>query len=467
MAQPTVFSGTDAVQAIYNNNIVSGFDVHKPENHNKLFERYGGQGMSFFMLLKSLGMMRSVAQEDYTKFIKGWIHESFKVNADLPSPGAGASGIYDLHPDSVDAANRIYERLYDTVYFQDGTTATITAVIGLGTATPQIELTPNEVTQALPDVFANDEFGIVTNGHSEGSGQPRGRLTKIDTYTNNLQIIKESIEVTGSEMTNMSWLKFGNTDNAPLYTDALTDLEYRMALHMSGALLYQQKTTNVINDPTTGNPIRTTEGLLPFMRRESPSLSVAPGTFTVNDFDTIDRFMDRAFSGNNVLALIGIERHQEIENVLKDYFQDTNINYTNKVINDVLFKGDESLAAYVNFKTFTKSERHYLLKRFNQLSHPKQGGVDGGAPVNTTVNLGFFIPMNKQRDAKTGEIMDNIGCTYKAFGGYNRKSKMWSTGAAGPDNMIKTSDEDVRRFHLLSHIGGDWATGAQMVLLEA
>lgn len=467
MAQPTVFTGTDAVDAIYANNIVSGFDVHKPENHNKLFEKYGGQGMSFFMLLKSLGKMRQVSQEDFTKYLKGWIHESWKANAAVPSPGVGLAGVYPLHPDSVDANNRIYERLYDTVYFQDGTTGTITAVTGLGTPTPSIEITPDDANKALPAVAAGDEFGIVTNGHSEGSGQPRGRLTKIDSYTNCLQIIKESIEVTGTEMTNMTWLRLGNTENAPLYTDAMTDLEYRMALHMSGALLYQEKVTNTIIDPATGNPIRKTEGLLPFMRRESPSLSVAPGTFTVNDFDTIDRFLDRSFAGNNVLSLIGIERHQEIENVLVQYFADTNIDYTRKVVNDALFDGNDSLAATVNFKIFTKSERRFLLKRFNQLSHPKQGGVDGGSPVNQTVNLGFFIPMNKQKDAKTGELTDNIGCTYKGFGGYNRLSKMWSTGAAGPDNMPKTSDEDVRRFHLLSHIGGDWAVGTQMVLLEA
>lgn len=467
MAQPTILSGTDAVQAIYANNIVSGFEVHKPENHNKLFEKYGGQGMEFFMLLKSLGKMRMISQESFKKFLKGWITESFKVDANVASPGAGASGVYPLHPDSVDAANRIYERLYDTVYFQDGTTAMITGISGLGTATPSVELTPNVATSALPNVLAGDEFGIVSNGHSEGSGQPRGRLTKISTYENDLQIIKESLEVTGTEMTNMSWLQLGGKANAPLYTNGLMDLEYRMAQAMSGALLYQERTTNTIVDPTTGNEIKTTEGLLPFMRRESPALSVAPGTFTVNDFNTIDKFLDRSFTGNNILSLIGIDRHQEIEDVLVDYFSDTNIDYTRKVVNDVLFDKNESLAASVNFKIFTKSERRFLMKRFNQLSNPKQGGVDGGSPVNTTMNLGFFIALNKQKDAKTGEITDNIGCVYKGYGNYSRLSKMWSTGAAGPDNMLKTSDEDVRRFHMLSHIGGDWSVGTNMVLLEA
>lgn len=465
--QPTILTGTDAVTGGYLNNIVSGFDVLKPEHHNVAFEKYGGQGMSFFMVLKSLGKMRGIAQDSFKKSLKGWIVESMKVGAAVPSPGVGLAGVYPLHADSVDAANRIYERLYDTVYFQDGTTGTITAVVGLGTPTPSVEITPNNVLAALPAVADGDEFGIVSNAHSESSGQPRGRITKFDVYENDLQVIKESIEVSGHQMTNMTWLKLNGQDNAPVYTDGLNDLEYRMAHAISGALLYQERTTNNIIDPATGNPIVTTEGLLPFMRRESPALSVAIGALTVNDFDTIDRFLTRSFAGNNILSMFGIERHQEVENVLVPYFANTNIDFTRKAVNKVLFGENEALAATVNFTVLVKSERRFLLKRFDQLNHPKQGGVEGGSPVNQTIALGLFLPLNKQKDSKTGEIYDTIGFAYKQLGNYSRLSKAWSTGAAGPDGMIKTSDEDVRRFHMLSHIGGDWSVGTQMVLLES
>jgi len=464
---PTVNTGTDSVVAQYNNGLVSSFDVHKPSNLNKLFERYGGQGMSFFMLLKSLGKMRSVAQEDYTKFIKEWIHETIKFNATVASPAAGVAGTYVLHPDSVDANFRIYVRLYDTVFFQDGTTATVTGISGVGTATPSITIKPNDITKQLPAVTAGDEISIVSGAFSEGSGQPRGPVTKISKYTNSVQTIKETIEVTGTEMTNMTWLKLNGTEGAPMYTDGLLDGEYRMALKMSGALLFQEKTTNVINDPVTGYPVKTTEGLLPFMRRESPTLNVAAGAFDISAFDVLDRLMDRAFSGNYILSLFGIARHQEVENALVQYFANTDINYTRKVMNDQLFGGNESLAASVNFKLFTKSERTYLLKRFHMLSHPKVGGVDGGAPTNENVHLGFFIPMNKQKDAKTGDITDTIGCVYKAHNGYSRMMEMWSTGSAGPSNLIKTSDEDVRNYYMRASIGGDWSVGSQMVLLES
>jgi hypothetical protein len=45
----------DAIAQIYASDIVSGFDIHKPEKMNVLFARYGDQGASYFQLLRSMG----------------------------------------------------------------------------------------------------------------------------------------------------------------------------------------------------------------------------------------------------------------------------------------------------------------------------------------------------------------------------------------------------------------------------
>jgi hypothetical protein len=46
---------------IYASDIVSGFDIHKPEKLNTLFSRYGDQGASYFQLLRSMGFEKEVS----------------------------------------------------------------------------------------------------------------------------------------------------------------------------------------------------------------------------------------------------------------------------------------------------------------------------------------------------------------------------------------------------------------------
>ena len=53
----------DAIAQIYASDIVSGFDIHKPEFLNQLFSRYGDQGASFFQLIRSMGFEKPVAQD--------------------------------------------------------------------------------------------------------------------------------------------------------------------------------------------------------------------------------------------------------------------------------------------------------------------------------------------------------------------------------------------------------------------
>jgi len=45
---------SQAMTAPYAEQLLSGFDFYKPEIMNTLFRKKGDQGMSYFMLLKSL-----------------------------------------------------------------------------------------------------------------------------------------------------------------------------------------------------------------------------------------------------------------------------------------------------------------------------------------------------------------------------------------------------------------------------
>ena len=80
----------DAIAAIYASDIVSGFDIHKPEKLNVLFARYGDQGASFFNLIRSLGFEKQVSLDTYGHFEENRIHETVKVASNVESSGTGA-----------------------------------------------------------------------------------------------------------------------------------------------------------------------------------------------------------------------------------------------------------------------------------------------------------------------------------------------------------------------------------------
>ena len=54
------------------------------------------------------------------------------------------------------------------------------------------------------------EFAIIGNAHPEGGNQPDGLSPLVHEYNNKCMILKESFEVTGSEATNIVYVKVDN-----------------------------------------------------------------------------------------------------------------------------------------------------------------------------------------------------------------------------------------------------------------
>ena len=92
MAQPS------AVQSIWSQQIISTFDIDKPENLNVLFRRYGDQGLGLFRLIESMGFKMSVAQDTYEHDEEDWIHEVFHSLALVGAPGPGNDLVVTLDP---------------------------------------------------------------------------------------------------------------------------------------------------------------------------------------------------------------------------------------------------------------------------------------------------------------------------------------------------------------------------------
>ena len=453
----------DAIQDIYAREVVSGFDLHKPEIQNELFRRFGNQGVGYFQTLRTMGFETPSANETYGHFEENRIHESFQVRSNVSDPGVGADADVTLHLDDLDASNRFYPRKYDQVLFPNEVVGYIADIDVSTPAAPVLTIRPNDDTDNIGALAADTTLIISSNNWSEASGQPTPAFSGSWFYDNDAQIIKETIEYTGTEMTMQDWVKMDSDGNGipAWYYKGQNDIDYRMSLRLDGALLFSKRTTNAAAiDPDTGNKILSTEGVVPFIRRKGHEYPVATGAFAVTDFDAIDRLLDQEGVGPTTLTMNGIKRSQNIENVLKEYFNDTNIQWAKDTVNELYFGGVDSKAASVNLKYLVKSERTFMFQRMRNFNNIKTYGADGyGMP-----DMSLFLPLGKVKDPKTKKLGTNLGVRYRALGPYNRRTEIWQVGGAGPS--LKVTEFDKTSTYQRSHVGAHNRGGNQMLLVH-
>ena len=102
-----------------------------------------------------------------------------------------------------------------------------------------------------------------------------------------------------------------------------------------------------------------------------------------------------------------------------------------------------------------------MFKRMGGFNNKKLAGADG----YSARKMGVFLPLNKKKDPKSGNMVDSIGTRYRALGKYSRRMEVWQVGGAGEG--LKVTDIDERNTYQRCHIGAHQRGGNQMVILEA
>jgi hypothetical protein len=450
---------TNTIAAPFTNQLIGSFDLHKPEKLPEIFKRYGDQGLPYFIMMKTFGLGRQVSQETYSWFEENRYIETFISATNVPSPGAGNNMQITLDAASLDAFNNFYPRQWDVVMFPNEARASIVNINTSIPTAPVLTLTPSSSTDNLPAVVAGQELIIGANAFSEGSPNPKGALSGTEEFFNHPQIIKETLTATGTEMTNQSWVRIGNKADAPYYLVGGVQAEYRLAMKISDALLFERKNTNPnLIDPDTGRPLVKTEGLIPTIRDRGNTIISTPGSWSVAQFDAMVRIFDREGASSKVLSMMGLNKLQENQNVLKAYFQNTNIEMAIKQ-SSIGNGNNASMAATLEFQYLTTAGFTFMFSKMGSFTNPKLYG----APGYGMKNYALFIPVKKFTDPKTGEVTDNIGYRYKGWGSENRLQETWiGDSGAGP---VKVTSRDVQNTYWRANIGAETKGANQMILV--
>ena len=461
-----IAAAPQAFRADYYDNIVTSFDLNAVKYLPELYRRYGNQGADVFDLLSSLGYERMADVTLIQHFEENWINQNFKVNSHAAG-AAGAAVSLTLNPDSLTTDNKYYPRVNDIVTFKNEVQALILSIDVTTPSAPVLSVAPLNVLQNIPAVASGEIIIITGNAWSEGSTQPVGRFSGAWKYTNNTQIIKESMGASGTQMTNDTWTKVMDGKNIQgWYRKGLLDIELRQKINIQSVWLTGTPNTNplVVDNLNAAGAIKTSEGLFPYLNRVGIQYPYTPGTLTVQDYNTIERLMSRQYAKRTVLDMMGQDIDIEMEDVLKEYFQFTGIEYTTKVVNDKLFGNTpdgEAMAATIAFQYFGKAGRAHCIKRFEAMNDPQTFGSDGYAYPGR----GVLIPLEKGKDPKTKNSIPSIGMVYKGMGDYSRKAEAWDYGAAGGGQKI--GKEHKREWFLRSECSPEFFGGNAFVSMFA
>lgn len=457
-----------SVQTATNENYVSALtatsgNLHKRDVSEQLVKRYGDQGITG--LLELMGAKAPTTQSTFEHYEEAFLHNDlvFQFNTSVSAAGTGSEAITvqagSLHD------NKSAIRVGDILLLEDGTQCYVQARASETAATIYPLTSSGFVSAFAQDVDVNAV--IIGNAFSEGSAQPEGLTPRIHEYSNQVQIIKESFEVTGSEATNVVYVKVDNEEmgsgylwylkgEADTYKRFMDFAEIQMVLGNTISNTTLTATSSTLDGTSYSNStLRGTEGLLPFIENKGQSMDLGSSAITMADFDAIVKSLDKYRGAKENALYAGINLSLDVDDLLAAQGA-----YAAGGANYGTFQNNKDMAMNLGFNSFTRGGYTFHKKTYDLFNHPKLLGATG----QKYNGYGIIIPMDTQKDARSGEMIPSLRIRYKAANGYSRDMEHWLTGSAVLQN--KTNTEDVLKSHYRCERGFEGFAANRYMLIK-
>ena len=418
--------------------------LHKRDVDEQLVKRYGNQGVTGLMEL--LGNKKETTNRTFEHYEETFLHNVFTA-------AIGSSGVTIIDPTDTDTDNSTADlqgaaRDGDLLLGASGTMYYVTK-----DSTSPDEIVLKKVSDGDLAGATDTEFAIVGNAYAEQTGQPGGLTPKVHHYSNKCQIIKDSFVVSGSEATNAIYVKVNSPKSGTgylWYLQGEADTYQRFMDYAELAMIVGQAGDGTLSNAdgaedgssTNINTVHTTEGLLSFIENKGQSMDLGSSAITMADFDAAVKSLDK-YRGSKEMALYaGINLSLDIDDLLAAQGA-----YAAGGANYGTFANNKDMALNLGFNSFSRGGYTFHKKTYDLFNRPDLLGA-AGFKYN---GYGMCIPMDSQRDAKSGEKIPSLRMRYKAANGYSREMEHWLTGGAILQN--KTSDVDELRCHYRTERG--------------
>lgn len=469
------------VQGLHSTEIISSLDIDEPDVLRTLFSTKGDQWKSSFgRIIQMCGFSSPTDQEIYYHYEDDDFMRPIEVSGPIVTAGAGLGHLAfvvplaatDVFTDAI-SGTHIFPRVNDVIRFPNNGTGTGTDREALITAvspgTPSITAKLKNATDTVPVLASGDLIIITSGGSAEGTGQPEGTIRNVKKYSNKLQIIKESWKGTGTEMSNGKWIKQTSegVDISMYYMYGQQQVDYMMQMKHDGALLWGQTTpATALVDPSasaTGRFVQFTKGLIPEIKDRGTTIPYPIGAFDITKFNESAQVVEDNRGGGVMGVFYGFPLGIELEDLLVDYLDNTDIKYA----------VEGSGANYkkmvsIGFRGIIKADTVFLFKKLGTLSNTNTYSAAG---FEDHVNIAVVIPIRKDMafsddQKKSMTEVPTFGERYKKLGSYNRKTETFEINGTGHNGKRILIAEDVDNLYTRSHIGFHGMAFNQMQLWQ-
>ena len=441
---------TGALKSPTNYNFVSSFDMHKPDNDPQLALVRGKQ--TLYGLLKAVGNYKSTNSLEYNHWEQDWIMPKIKAtNGGAGAAGAAVTFTLDAtaqidvgttpHSPYVSTAANVVNpvRIGDVLLIKPASgsvnASTYVQARVESVTTTQFVAYPTISGTAIPAVSSADEIVIYSNAFGESTGQPLSRATRVNKKTNQLQIIKNTLTVSGSEEKVATWVSIGGKNFWYAIEEDNTQKVHDN--HKELGLLMGKKITNLTlaNLNADNGTTQITDGLIPQILSGGNTLNYSGITgFTLADGETIAKTLDKERGSKNNLFKCGINLSIDIDNKLGDRFKEGGFVYGN-----VTF--DQAKKVALEYDTFSIGNYVFHKSTYDPFNDPQTFGAAGfGFP-----NEGMIIPMDNQVVSANGESTSVPSLRVRYLEG--RENIVTFA------NMLEIDGTDKMEFRYLSHCG--------------
>jgi hypothetical protein len=420
-----------------------GIPLHKRDVDEQLIKRYGNQGITGLMEL--LGNKKETTQQTFEHYEETFLHNHF----------TGAISSNDLTIDNAfddlgNASGNTAVRDGDLLLGNTGVMYYVTGKAdGSASSQPEDNFQLKLVsTGALAGSPSDTSFTIVGNAYAERTDQPVGITPRVDQYQNKCQIIKESFTVSGSEATNVIYVKVNNQEFGTgylWYLQGEADTYQRFMDYSELAMIVGQAGDSTLDDGATdgaGSTVVTTEGLLSFIENKGQTMDLGSSAITMADFDAAVKSLDKHRGAKEMALYAGINLSLDIDDLLASQGA-----YAAGGANYGTFANSKDIALNLGFNSFSRGGYTFHKKTYDLFNRPD---LLGGTGFNFN-GFGMCIPMDNQRDPRSGESIPSLRMRYKAANGYSREMEHWLTGSAVLQN--KTNEKDELRSHYRTERG--------------
>ncbi|MBR9682120.1 MAG: DUF5309 domain-containing protein [Candidatus Aenigmarchaeota archaeon] len=237
----------------------------------------------------------------------------------------------------------------DILRFENGEQALITSSVqtaGGYTYTMVLQTADATATFTAANAAAGKQSGVIGNAHTESSEKGYGNLVYPDKYINYLSICRQAGEISGSAMTDVTWVESGG--QRLWYFTAESQIREKFMYEMELKRWYDKISVDSNGNPTMyadGKPVYTGDGLLAQIDGGNMATYVPPLTEKEITNFLADLRYTNGETNAKYLVFTGTAGLREFQQAMKDfYITDGSVLYYDADMSDDIKLGGDFLS---------------------------------------------------------------------------------------------------------------------------